>query len=114
MLIHKCEKQIKDIFSIFDITIKKDLKSFYKMKKYSCVIFDCDGILVDSEPLAEAVIVTMTNEIGIHINTEYAKINFKGDSFQNICNHLETKFQTKLPENFESEYRKRSFEFFSE
>lgn len=84
------------------------------MKKYKCVIFDCDGVLVDSEPLAEATIVAMTNEIGIDINIEYAKRNFKGDSFQNILDHIESKFKISLPSNFESEYRRRSFEMFSE
>jgi HAD superfamily hydrolase (TIGR01509 family) len=84
------------------------------MKKYKCVIFDCDGILVDSEPLAEATIVTMTNELGIDINIEYAKRNFKGDSFNNILNHIESNFKTSLPYNFESEYRRRSFEMFTE
>lgn len=84
------------------------------MKKYKCVIFDCDGVLVDSEPLAEATIVEMTNELGIDINIEYAKRNFKGDSFKNILNHIESKFKTSLPNNFESEYRRRSFEMFTE
>ena len=83
------------------------------MKKYKCVIFDCDGVLVDSEPLAEATIAVMANEIGIDINIEYAKRNFKGDSFKNILNHIESKFNTSLPNNFESEYRRRSFEMFT-
>ena len=82
------------------------------MKKYKCVIFDCDGILVDSEPLAEATIVAMANEIGINFDIEYAKRNFKGDSFQNILDHIEVTFNISLPSNFKTEYRRRSFEMF--
>lgn len=83
------------------------------MKKYKCVIFDCDGVLVDSEPLAEKTFIEMAHELGAEIDLEYAHKNFKGASFKSILTILENEFGVKLPKNFESEYRRRSFETFT-
>jgi len=47
------------------------------MSKYKCVIFDCDGVLVDSEPIGNTVMVNMANELGAHINLDYAYKYFK-------------------------------------
>ncbi len=83
------------------------------MKKYKCIIFDCDGVLVDSEPLANGMLVEMANELGATINLDYAYKNFKGDSFTNCQNHIQSIVDKPLPPNFESEYRRRSFESFT-
>mgnify|MGYP003670587907 CR=1 FL=1 len=32
--------------------------------RYKCVIFDCDGILVDSESITAQVLIGMTADIG--------------------------------------------------
>ncbi|WP_175416175.1 hypothetical protein [Aggregatimonas sangjinii] len=37
------------------------------MKNYKGIIFDCDGILVDSEVLSNQVIVAMANELGANM-----------------------------------------------
>jgi beta-phosphoglucomutase-like phosphatase (HAD superfamily) len=50
-------------------------------KKYKCIIFDCDGVLVDSEPLSNQVMVDMANQLGAKIDLEYAYRHFKGNSF---------------------------------
>jgi len=42
------------------------------MPSYKCAIFDCDGVLVDSEPLGNQIMVDMANELGAHINLDYA------------------------------------------
>jgi|GEM_PF-2107949 len=48
------------------------------MKEYKCIIFDCDGVLVDSEVLGNQVFVDMANENGAEIDISYAMQHFKG------------------------------------
>ena len=47
------------------------------MPKYKCIIFDCDGVLVDSEPLGNQVMVDMAKELGAAIDLDYAYKYFK-------------------------------------
>ncbi|ULC60175.1 HAD-IA family hydrolase [Flaviramulus sp. BrNp1-15] len=82
------------------------------MSKYKCVIFDCDGVLVDSEPIGNRVLVNMANEYGADIDLNYAMKHFKG-SFIDACVEQISKLTTvPLQENFIEEYRKRSYEAF--
>lgn len=82
------------------------------MSKYKCIIFDCDGVLVDSEPIGNKVMVEMANELGAAVNLDYAYNHFKGNSLINCVSRIAHLIEGKIPSNFESEYRKRSFEKF--
>ncbi len=82
------------------------------MKEYKCLIFDCDGVLVDSEILGNQIIVDMANEHNANIDIAYAMRNFKGSFLKNCISQVETIIKKSLPENFEKEYRKRTFEAF--
>ena len=82
------------------------------MSKYKCVIFDCDGVLVDSEPISNRVMVEMANENGASIDIDYAYKNFKGNAFKTCLKQLEALIQQPLPASFETEFRQRSFEAF--
>ncbi|MGC6429503.1 MAG: HAD family hydrolase [Jejuia sp.] len=82
------------------------------MSKYKCVIFDCDGVLIDSESIAIGVLVDMANEMGANMIFKESLIELKGKSF-NSCLALISKLSGKsIPENFEKEYRARTFETF--
>ena len=78
------------------------------MSKYKCVIFDCDGVLVDSEVIGNTVLVEMANEHGASVDLDYALKHFKGNAFRNCKAHIEDLIHKKLPEDFEKEFRKRS------
>ena len=80
--------------------------------RYKCIIFDCDGVLVDSEALSVQVLVAMANEIGLGVPMEYAFENFPGKSLNSILQFFEKKKNGALPAGFESEFRKRSFDLF--
>lgn len=82
------------------------------MSKYKCIIFDCDGVLVDSEPIANAVLVEMANDYGANINLEYAFKHFKGNSMQGCVDKILDLIDQPLPNNFVETYRKVSFEAF--
>ncbi|MCA0153968.1 HAD family hydrolase [Winogradskyella vincentii] len=82
------------------------------MSKYKCIIFDCDGVLVDSEPLSNQVMVDIANELGANINLDYALRNFKGNSFNNCAEQISNLIGKEVPRDLEDIYRQRSFEKF--
>lgn len=41
--------------------------------KYKCIIFDCDGVLVDSEEITNRVLLEMAREIGLVIEMYVVK-----------------------------------------
>lgn len=82
------------------------------MWKYKCVIFDCDGVLVDSEPLSNGMLVTMANELGASIDLDYAYRTFKGHSLQHCVEVLSQHLQRPLPPSFVDDFRRRSYELF--
>ena len=42
------------------------------------IIFDCDGVLVDSEVLSQRVLIEMLAEIGVAVSEEYFLTHFLG------------------------------------
>ncbi len=82
------------------------------MNKYKCIIFDCDGVLVDSEPIGNQVMVDLANQSGANIDLGYAYENFKGNSLQNCIDQIRELAGGNIPFDFESEYRKQSYEKF--
>ncbi|WP_299522609.1 HAD family phosphatase [Winogradskyella sp.] len=82
------------------------------MSKYKCIIFDCDGVLVDSEPLSNQVMVELANELGANIDLDYAYQHFKGNSFQNCSNQISALIGKEVPKDLELQYRQRSSEKF--
>lgn len=82
------------------------------MSRYKCVIFDCDGVLVDSEPISNKILVDMANDLGADIDLAFAMKHFKGSHFKE-CVAIVSKLVNKpIPETFEAEYRRRSLEAF--
>lgn len=82
--------------------------------KYKCVIFDCDGVLVDSEIITCKVLVAMAGELGLDIDLDYTVKNFMGKSLKHIMEYLDTQLDFPLPTTFEKEYRARTFTKFGE
>ncbi|MGM5470493.1 HAD family hydrolase [Flavobacteriaceae bacterium LMO-SS05] len=82
------------------------------MSKYKCIIFDCDGVLVDSEPIANKVLVDIANDYGANIDLEYGLKHFKGGSLQGCIDKISELVKKPLPDHFEETYRKQSFEAF--
>ncbi|MDF3066274.1 MAG: haloacid dehalogenase [Polyangiaceae bacterium] len=64
------------------------------------VIFDCDGVLVDSEPIAARLTAEAVSELGWEMTAELAKSEFLGDTFSNIIRRVEEKIGAKVPEDW--------------
>jgi len=82
------------------------------LKSYKCIIFDCDGVLVDSEVLGCQAFVDLANTYGAGIDIDYAMRNFKGGHLKDSIRQVEEIIAKPLPESFIADYRKRSTEVF--
>jgi len=60
------------------------------------VIFDCDGVLVDSELLAIAVLTATLAELGLSVDDEMAYDRFLGRSFSTMTAILRKEFDLEL------------------
>lgn len=84
------------------------------MSKYKCIIFDCDGVLVDSEPIGNQVLVDMANSYGADIDLDYAFKHFKGGSIYTCRDKIQALVNQPLSQDFIAEYRRRSYIAFKE
>jgi HAD superfamily hydrolase (TIGR01509 family) len=82
------------------------------MAGYKCIIFDSDGILVDSETLSARVFQEMAMELGFEMDFERAKEQFGGISMKENLQFIQENLQVPMPENFEKEFRSRTYEVF--
>ena len=83
-------------------------------KSYKCIIFDCDGVLIDSESIAIGVLVDMANELGANMDFKESLIDLKGKAL-NLCMHIiSERINKPLPIHFEQDYRINTFEAFRE
>ncbi len=69
------------------------------------VIFDCDGVLVDSEPISAVVLISELARLGIAITPDYVRDNCLGRSFPTVARGIREAFAVALPEDFEQRYR---------
>lgn len=68
------------------------------MAPIKLIIFDCDGVLVDSEPLAMRVLLQIIADAGIEIEREVAFRSFLGRSLASISESLNQSHGTPLSE----------------
>ncbi|AZG12819.1 MULTISPECIES: HAD family hydrolase [Cupriavidus] len=72
--------------------------------RFDCVIFDCDGVLVDSEPIVHRVLNRVLNELGIEITLEESMQWFLGRAVRDELGNIEARLGKPLPRNFLSEW----------
>lgn len=72
------------------------------------IIFDCDGVLVDSEPISCRIVAEELQKLGLDISIEEAKNRFAGTSLDTIRQYFKDQVGKPVPDNFEEIYRERS------
>lgn len=80
--------------------------------KYKCIIFDCDGVLVDSEAISTQVLIEMAKSVGVYLQMEIVINEFSGRSLKSIFEYIQERANEKLPESFEDDFRALTFEAF--
>ncbi len=74
---------------------------------FELVIFDCDGVLVDSEPVANVVFAEMLNELGLKVTIEDMYRDFMGHSVPNCIQIIEDRLGGPLPPDFMGKLNRR-------
>jgi HAD superfamily hydrolase (TIGR01509 family) len=76
--------------------------------RFDLVIFDCDGVLVDSEPITNRIFADMLNELGIPVTLDEMFEKFVGRSMGQCVALIEGILGRKIPENFVPQYHART------
>ena len=71
------------------------------------VIFDFDGVLVDSEVISARMLVAELALHGIEVDLAYIARHFLGRSYPVVLAQIRAEFGIDLPEGFEAAYRAR-------
>lgn len=76
------------------------------------VIFDCDGVLVDSEPLASESLREALDEVELSLSQSEVDEHFRGRSLTDIVGTIERRLGRRLPETFVPDLDRRTFAAF--
>jgi HAD superfamily hydrolase (TIGR01509 family) len=76
------------------------------------VIFDCDGVLVDSEPVANRTLAQMLRELGLDLTQEQIFQNFVGYSLPHCMRVIEGMLGHAPPATFLRDLQARTFAAF--
>ena len=64
------------------------------------VIFDCDGVLVDSEPFVKRALLQVLASYGLYLRLEEAETYFKGLQNDDVKRVVEERWRVFLPDDF--------------
>jgi HAD superfamily hydrolase (TIGR01509 family) len=71
------------------------------------VIFDCDGVLVDSEPITNGVLCEMLNELGLDFDLDRTIRTFMGKSVKDEMAAIEAMIGHALPPDWHPQFVRR-------
>ena len=74
---------------------------------FDLVIFDCDGVLIDSEIISLSMLIAELAERGVSVDLDYVSRNFLGRSYPTVMQTIRDQFGLDLPPEFEDRYRAR-------
>lgn len=74
---------------------------------FDLVIFDCDGVLIDSEIISAKMLVAELAKLGVAIDLDYVAHHFLGRSYPTVMQQIRGEFGLNLPPDFEDHYRER-------
>ena len=74
---------------------------------FDLVIFDCDGVLIDSEIISARMLVAELARLGVVIDMDYVARNFLGRSYPTVMKVIRAEYGLELTPEFEEQYRAR-------
>ncbi|WP_406286625.1 HAD family hydrolase [Streptomyces sp. NBC_00209] len=82
--------------------------------RYELVIFDNDGVLVDSEPISNTILAGYLTELGHPTTYEESLRDYMGSAVHRVHDLVLERTGTKLPEDFDVTLHSRIFAAFEE
>ncbi len=79
------------------------------MPRFDLVIFDNDGVLVDSEPVANRVLSALLTEYGLPCTPEESIATFMGHSMAQVRTMVEARLGRPVPAELEARYFEQVF-----
>ena len=76
---------------------------------YELVIFDCDGVLVDSEPLSNRILAERLSGIGLPTTAERSMAEYMGRSWASCQALIEQRLGRTLPHDFADGYHEELY-----
>jgi HAD superfamily hydrolase (TIGR01509 family) len=80
--------------------------------KYKCIIFDCDGVLVDSESISKTALAEEAALHGANLSSEFIEQEFVGKALKSTLIAIERDYNVVLPMDFEKRFRRRTYSKF--
>jgi HAD superfamily hydrolase (TIGR01509 family) len=74
---------------------------------FDAVLFDCDGVLVDSEPITTRVLAQMLGEMGWHLSAESCMRIFTGKAVRDELPLIERHTGIRIDDDWTREFRER-------
>ena len=71
------------------------------------VIFDCDGVLIDSEVISANMLIAELKGYGVEMDMAFVSRHFLGRSYPAVLKEVREQFGVQLPDQFEADYRRR-------
>ena len=84
-----------------------------KHQPIKLIIFDCDGVLVDSEILSKRVLLSMLGDLGVNLSDDYYYTHFLGYNFEHVTAKVLADFSVILTNEFRQNYRQALVNVFS-
>ncbi len=80
--------------------------------RYDLVIFDNDGVLVDSEPISNRLLAAYLTELGHPTSYEDSLRDYMGAAMHRVHDLIQERTSRRLPENFDDVFHGRVFAAF--
>jgi HAD superfamily hydrolase (TIGR01509 family) len=82
------------------------VKALPELSDIQLVIFDCDGVLIDSEGISKRELIKLLAELQVDISDSYFESHFLGHSFEHVTAKVLEDFGVALQPTFRPEYQK--------
>jgi HAD superfamily hydrolase (TIGR01509 family) len=84
------------------------------MPRFDLIIFDNDGVLVDSEPLANRHLAELLGEYGLEVSWHDCVERYLGNTLTRVRSLVEAELDRAIPADFEDRYRSTVYPMLAE